>query len=189
MRSIQRYPRYVQRASHRPPNQASSRAKDIDRHFSWDYMGSSEFEFGTLARTMNNFMHDWMKKGKVWAPKKLKMTSEKGEHVFWYVGPIQHESTCLALLEDQLREGKWDLHERTDLKAACNLIDMAYPSRIDSWLAIPTEISRGYGSKEKWVKLDCKDRPFAFFLKKEAAKAFLKGLDERQHRWEEETRS
>ena len=183
MRSIQRYPRYVQRATHRTPDHAPSKAKDIDRHFSWDYMGSAEFEFGTLARTMNSFMHDWMEAEKVWGPKEMKTSLV--EQSFWYVGPPKHEAAFMALVEDQLTDKEWDLHERSELRDACGL--SKYTCRVDSWLAIPTEISRSYTNKTKWANIKCEDRPFAFFLKEEAAKAFLKGLDERQHRWEEES--
>lgn len=187
-----KYPVYVQRATHRkrPPGDTS---KDFDRFFNWDYMGSAEFEFGTLARTMNNLMHDWMKEGKVWVPKKLKILVPdtngvhltKFQYTFWFVGPDKHETTAKQLIHDQLTDKKWMLHERSGITKESEKKDW---DRTDSWFAIPAEISRGFvGHSQKWAHIDCKDRPFTFFTEKDAAKACLKGLDERQHRWEEES--
>src|SRR5512136_2832932 len=91
----------------------------IDRYFSFSYMGSSEFEWGTLPAALK-FMREDVKKWGKKPPYKLQV----GEHTAWYVGPAEGLECARELFTWQLgetarsRSDNWYLQERTEIRDA-----------------------------------------------------------------------
>lgn len=59
--------------------------KGVDRHFSMDYMGAAEFEWGALPSTLRE-----LRGMKLPAPVEIKATRDSVPVTAWYVGPESH---------------------------------------------------------------------------------------------------
>lgn len=134
----------------------------VDRFFGFSYMGSAEFEWGSLPSALS-FMREDVKK---W-DKKLPIKVQVREHVAWYVGPPEGLDQAQRLFGWQLDKKKrydtkdWYLQERTEIHDAY-FPNKEWPSRTIGWWAI-----------------DAAPCPWAFFMKKEHAEQWLKCLEEK----------
>jgi len=99
----------VQRLQERQDN--SSEKKGIDKYFSMDYMGSSEFEWGALPKSLKEIRNrlDHI----------LVEQITCGKHTCFFVGTKKQISTAKELFTDQIGEMKIHLKEST-------YIDYAY---------------------------------------------------------------
>lgn len=86
-------PYLVQRVLHR--DHTNTEAKSVDRNFSFDYMGSSEFEWGALPSALR-LMRDT---GDYSEPKEIKAFG----HTVWYVGSDTTFLDADALFADQIQ--------------------------------------------------------------------------------------
>ncbi len=90
-------------------------AKGVDQHFRMDYMGSAEFEGGTLLRALNVLRQDKTVTG----PVEITTTREGTPVSAWFVGPADQLPTARKVFEMAMRgeDAEWDLRlkERTDL--------------------------------------------------------------------------
>lgn len=84
--------------------------KGVDKHFDFDYMGSSEFEFGALPKALKAMR---AAKDATWSPTKIKHDG----HVVWYVGPESLCQVARELFVGQLEDPyKARLKERTSIQ-------------------------------------------------------------------------
>ena len=126
----------------------------VDRYFSFEYMGSAEFEFGALGVALKE-MRSQIKEN--WKPSLCKIEDKR----VWYVGPDEHKQVAIDFFVDQLKP---------------------YGQR-KARLQEPSRIFENYDTSEKtsWaqnVGWWCIDRGLVFvlFQKKEQAVNWLKGL-------------
>lgn len=104
--------------------------KGIDGAFIFDYMGSSEFEWGTLPHSLR-----LMRAADAgWEPEKLKAGG-------WYVGPSERLPIAEELVADQRGPMTWRLKERTLLSEGFNAGPRGL--RMDGWWAVETTHERG----------------------------------------------
>lgn len=144
-----REPYLIQRVMVGPSNR-----KGIDGFFGFDYMGSSEFEWGAIPKTlrlMRENISDYLTE-----PKRIKSNG----HTAWYVGPDDEEILQYAdrFFRDQLLP--WEQHEirfmeRTNLHEAYNG---------------PT-----HHTPEGWWAID-QERPWLLFMKKDHAREWIKRM-------------
>lgn len=133
----------------------------VDRYFGFNYMGSSEFEWGSLPSALRFMREDVAK----W-DKHLPVEMRVREHVAWYVGPPEGLDQAQKLFGWQLDEKKrydtkdWYLKERTEIHDAY-FPRKEWPCRTVGWWAI-----------------DASPCPWVFFMKKEHAEQWLKCLRE-----------
>jgi hypothetical protein len=171
-------PRLVQRLVRKPKSlEGSQETSGIDAFFRCDYMGSAEFEFGALPKTVHA-MREHMKTVTDDAqPVPLVFAGADGSVVqFWYVGPKEHAAyaTMFAMHEAGVPVSNYrsNPQEGTYIKRSLEAKDVA-------------EGQRGCGCMDGWICLradhhrdDIEGRPtcWALFLHKDGAEAFLRGL-------------
>lgn len=142
------FPYLVQRVI---PLEEKRDGKAVDQYFSFDYMGSAEFEFGALGDALK-YMRAVKKED--WKPEKLK--SEKGE-VCWYVGPEELKFHAKEFFEKELNRAHLSnplrLKERTQIEDAYGRTE--WDSRAKAWWSIVPK------------------QPFIFFMYKKDAERWL----------------
>jgi hypothetical protein len=118
-----------------------------------DYMGSAEFEFGTLRHTFGLLAQASLTTSTYWW----------GRFQFWIVGTSRGTSHAHDLINDQFSTRKWRLKERTYLPEIY-LEQSDYHARINAWM----------GCVEKHYRQD-QDRDwclFGIFTSEQAAQDF-----------------
>lgn len=132
--------------------------KGVDRYFSFDYMGSAEFEFGALPSALKSMRaHPTLPE---WKPTELTHKS----HCLWFLGPKDLEPVALELFKSRFHDRyESDLKERTYIFESLtgkdrNGEDRQYLVNIVGWWCIDTDLG------------------FALFKDKDHAKWFLTGL-------------
>lgn len=105
-------PHLIQRMTH---NDYPANRKGVDVFFSLDYMGSSEFEFGSIPNSLK-IMREWFKEGKLHGPVEIHATKGDQPITAWYLGPEEYRDAveyffqkCLA---DQDGHLEFSLQER-----------------------------------------------------------------------------
>lgn len=147
----------VQRIEERKVSEGSNQKPGVDAYFSFDYMGSAEFESGALSK---NLRHTRSYLAYITEPREIRV----GEHSVWYVGRREQLDLAKAFFEAELGKGL-RLKERT-------LIDEAYakspkwPVRTIGWWHIASNPERKSQAEAGW----------AFFKEEEQAKKWLAGL-------------
>lgn len=144
------FPYLVQRVIFRKNSPNS--AKGVDKYFGFDYMGSSEFEWGALPKALEEMRAAHPAK---WKPKKIQVKDK----IVWYVGSEESFPCAEALFKDQLGGQKCRLKEITGIAASLS----------------PKEPRPFYSGYDGWWAIDAQP-PWAFFIKKEHAKMWLEGL-------------
>lgn len=131
--------------------------KGIDGYFSFDYMGSSEFEWGALPKALSSMREH----AGVYPDKPVRIKDEKGR-VIWYVGPEDTLEMARELFIDQSYGTRgWILKERTNMS-------YAYDSR--------SGVS-GHLIPVGWWAID-QDWPWLLFVKKEHAGEWISRMKE-----------
>lgn len=172
-------PRLVQRLSRKVKSlEGSPETSGIDAFFRCDYMGSAEFEFGALPKTVRAMREHMRAVPDDARPVPLAFAGADGSSTvkLWYVGPKEHAAyaTAFAMYEAGVPVSNYrsNLKEGTHIKHSLEMKDRP-------------EGDRGYGYMDGWVCLrpdhhhdDSKGRPtcWALFLHKDCAEAFLCGL-------------
>lgn len=158
------FPYLVQRVDEREHHHESH--KGVDRFFSFDYMGSSEFEFGALGKALKEMRSDISK----WEPKQIKV----GKHVAWYVGDPRMLVNATEFFTDQLSgmvARKIDTKERTHIRRTYHAVQLR-PKNVSydvhsGWWALDPALNDSYPLQFS---------PWILFKKKEHAEQWLKGL-------------
>jgi len=130
--------------------------KGVDKYFHFDYMGSSEFEWGVLPKALKEMRAALTDE---WKPKKIQVKDK----VVWYVGAEESFLCAEALFLDQLGSRRCRLKEITGIADSIS----------------PKEPPAAYSGYDGWWALDG-EPPWAFFIKKEYAQEWLKGLREKR---------
>ena len=140
--------------------------KGVDLHFSMDYMGSSEFEYGALPNSLKE-MRRMVVDGKLLGPVQIKGNLPDGTSVAcWYLGTQEYLEVAEFLFQKALKDAEHELRlkERTGILHTYTAKDPEHHSFVGWWC------------------VDFGDRPrpnkgtWAIFHKKEDAKNWLKGL-------------
>lgn len=127
-------------------------SKGVDRYFSFDYMGSSEFEFGALPRAL--------KAMRSMAGSPAIKRIEVDDHVAWFVGREEDLGVAREFFLNQLGPVR-DRHRFQENPR----IARAYG--VDRrWSTEPYDVTG-------WWALDTCE-PFALFMRKSDAKVWLK---------------
>jgi len=145
-------PDLIQRIKRR--NYTSESQKGFDRIFELDYMGSAEFEFGTIPQALKAMRAN---KDKEW----IIRTIQTGPSVCYFVGAPGMMNIAIQVFEDELKERadrKLRHKERTGIYESYNPSKQNEYSRYDAWWA-----------------LDC-EMPFFLFKDKKHAKEFMEVL-------------
>jgi hypothetical protein len=150
-------PYLIQRVIRRREPRESS--KGIDKEFSFDYMGSSEFEFGTLPDALKRLRaHKGRKK---WIVTEVNCVVENQQYTAWLVGGRGDSRITREILVDQISlERKYHFKESTMLHLAyCKEWQVGGSpgeTPVNGWWAVGADI------------------PFAFFMEKADAELWLK---------------
>lgn len=164
---------YVQRIT-RFDKKSRVRWSGVDQHFTFAYMGNSDFEFGSLPRTIKMMQAD---RGVAlgiapWAPHELVLAVGNKIYHFWYVGPLGHGPLrALNFIRDQLEATKKiPTAEPTRMRQAVDKPgSMGAPI---GWLMLPeAAVTAATGEVPEGGF-----RPYALFLEQDAAVAWLKAL-------------
>ncbi len=135
---------------------SQGKGKGVDAHFTMDYMGSAEFEFGALPASLK-IIREYIKDD--WEPMKIKV----GEHVAWFVGLKELYNPAKLFFAEQLGVVPEGQVKRHRLKELTNLMK-SYES------------NKYYEDIVGWWAIDAYPCPWAIFKKKDYAKLWLKGL-------------
>ena len=149
LQRLKAQPTLVQRIARFTP-QPDAHRTGIDAYFGFDYMGASEFEWGTLPAALKLMRADPTLPQ--WAPRELHAPP------LWFVGPLGAVPHAQAFIVDQVGEQTWRLHERSYLVESLN-------PRTSAW-------TRMIG----WWALDAAPGPWTLFTTKAAAQAWLRAL-------------
>lgn len=148
-------PTLVQRVKFR--KEPSEHQKGIDRLFEFDYMGSSEFEWGALPATLRAM--------RACEPRKWNIeTITVGKHVAFYVGAPDSLAVAKLLFEDQLKPRE----KRSRTKEATRISETYIDPPASDKFAIRDKL-------DGWWVIDGSP-PFALFKDKKHAEAFLGAL-------------
>ena len=114
---IPNYPWLVQRVrslrGSKNPFGGASAGKLLDDLFDWDYMGSAEFEFGSLSKARVILTNDLKAAG--WpAPVQIK----SGKHEGWFVGAKKHRDLAVSFFTEELASEYTGMKERSELKTS-----------------------------------------------------------------------
>lgn len=133
---------------------------DMNSRFKWDHMGSSEFEFGTLARSIK-------------AMRLLDETAglleteidEAGFH-FWYIGPETRRHEAVRLINEEMTGTRVRRLEATRM-----LVSFMGERDYDTWVAVWDRYPPGMTQCPDMAHI-----PFALFRSETAALSFAQGL-------------
>lgn len=130
----------------------------VDAYFSFDYMGASEFEFGTLPKALKKMK---AKRGS-FSIQRVKVELNGQFHTGWAVCRPEEFDEVVATFADQLgpRIFRKDTLERTEMDRAygLNSIWKDKPGEITGWWALDAAV------------------PWLLFVKKADARLWLKTL-------------
>lgn len=134
-------------------NSTPRQFEGVDRYFRFDYMGSSEFEFGSLPSALK-FMREDVG---LWPTKPVKISA--GKHNAWYVGPPECLEYVQQFFATQLnpKRSRGGLKERT-------LIEESYTNK---------EHLPMYEGVIGWWAIDAAPCPWIFFKEKNYAEKWL----------------
>jgi hypothetical protein len=126
----------------------------VDKDFAYDYMGSAEFEFGALGKSLKEMRVENSTEPYVIQSVKVE------DHVAWYLGPLSRLDMASKFFTSEIPKASLAINH--DLK------ERSY-------------IQETYSGKEyykKFIGWWCVDenRSFLLFLTEEHAKLFLKSL-------------
>lgn len=136
-----------------------STRKYVDRHFSFDYMGSAEFEFGQLSKAMTQMLVDFPQFFK--APKRI----DYANHICWFVGEEKGYKEASQFFKVQLYKDHamhWPIKEPS-------YIEFAYrTSNNEDWFSLGERIIG-------WWCVDIREEipPWAIFKYPEDAALWL----------------
>lgn len=148
----------IQRINRRVGDAFGSR-KGLDKHFSFDYMGSSEFEFGALPEASKRM------RVRVDRLKLLEISSpQEGVKRLWFLGEPEYLPQAVELLQDQLGPQKTHLKERTYLKDSLLPYRNKSASKFDAWWALDVMGEDHY------------EHPWLIFVQKADAEQWLADL-------------
>jgi hypothetical protein len=131
----------------------------VDCYFSFDYMGSSEFEFGALFKALKAMRAQDYKK---WAP--FMVVTSNG-HYLWYVGPEALKKVAADFFEAQMAGTGSPLKEATYMTEVLNDRPLSWldPNRYVGWWCIDQGLE------------------FCLFRDKDDAGKWLDGLNDNPH--------
>lgn len=136
-------PYLIQRVSRR--QHTNENGKGFDRIFSLDYMGSSEFEFGTIPRALKA-----MRAAKETVS--IRFISV-GKHTAYFVGTPEMLNVATQLFEDELKptysERKFRHKEGTYLYESYNPVKGKNYNLFDAWWAVDEGMSPFFLFKDK----------------------------------------
>lgn len=116
------------------PQENKRQMSGVDAFFSFDYMGSAEFEFGAMAQALKDMR---VVSDKLCEPKRIKIN---GEHTCWYVGLEEQYEEAKEFFVDQLgkeyNDRKWRLKERSEISLAYKTEERSYKTRASGWWAL-----------------------------------------------------
>jgi hypothetical protein len=140
-------------------NKIAEHKKSVDRHFGFEYMGSAEFEFGQLPKTLKKMIAEFPKFFKV--PKPIKSS----KHVCYFVGEEKGYEEASLFFEAQLKS------DRTYPLKESSFIDFAYKTaKNKDWWELG---ERTIG----WWCVDLGETPpWVIFKHKENAELWLKEI-------------
>jgi len=153
--------------------------ENLDKSFNWDYMGSSEFEWGTLPRSIKAMrLFDKLSDGLV--VKKIK----RGDKVLWFMGPKDRLIDAEQVFVEELRpRGQRPRRkEATGMAGAYGLKDSRGKVEYDYsgsnvWIAVSDRFPQSDAFVEPRL---ASATPFVIATKKEAVKTFLELLRARK---------
>lgn len=133
----------------------SETQRGIDRFFQFDYMGSSEFEWGALPQAAKAMRANV---GKEWKAEPL----EARGHKCWYVGAPTTKKMAEMVFAEQLQEDRSERHYTKEWTCIYETyVETANSSTFDAWWALDAE------------------PPFVLFRRAEDAKLWLRCLREK----------
>lgn len=143
-------PYLIQRISSRRDPADRPDKKGVDSQFSFDYMGSAEFEFGCLFKALKRMRET--------ADNRQQLLSfEIGSHKFWYVGLVDEFKVAEKIFEDQLSKSpKMRFKEFTGISSSVDGSEK-YCRSIGWWAVDETSMMV----------------PWAVFIKREDADAWV----------------
>lgn len=147
---VRELPYLIQRVILREEPKTSS--KGIDSGFSFDYMGSSEFECGALFHTLKAMRANKRKDMKI-----SKIDLPEGR-CFYYLGLDAEKDVAKLIMEDQLGPRSMRLKEGTRIQDSYGVKGSRGGRFFDGWWPVDNEYT-GY--------------TFVMFRTEEAAKAWL----------------
>jgi len=149
------FPNLVQRVDVR--HHTDGKRKGVDKFFHFDYMGSSEFEWGSLPKALKEMRS---KLDATWQPTKI----EFGERVVWFIGDPSLVPSVVEFFLDQIQEFK---DRQIRLKERSHIYESFDPNeKFDSF------------KNDGWWAIDAKP-PWVAFKKKDHAETWLKCLVEK----------
>jgi hypothetical protein len=183
---VKRLPYLIQRLRLR--RRGVSLVKGIDAVFEFDYMGSSEFEWGSLPRSLK-IMRDLRERDRTAIPPVEWKVEEIGVEVAltpssttditaFFVGRADDKEMATSFLRDQLGDNglgtrPGSTKERTEMREAFG-VEGSSTSSVDGWWAVDAG----------WEAMHSKDTPlelfpvlpFVIFRKREHAELWLKEM-------------
>ncbi len=126
--------------------------KGVDKYFSFDYMGSSEFEYGALPEAL--------RRTRIGDCRELIKIESPGMYSCWYVGPGTLYEAAKTFFIDQLQDQKWFLKERAEVALSYGVGCVTETTRVTGWWALDSST------------------PWAIFKTKDEARLWLKGVKE-----------
>jgi hypothetical protein len=142
----------------------------LDDYFRWEYMGSSEFEGGTLPRSIAGMRLFDQKKGLQAAPLVV-----RGK-VVYFVGPAGRLDDAAQLVDEELGPRRVSRKEITRMKQT-----ILEPETYPDWMK-PTQlwVAVVKWPKEKIPRFSATECPFVIAATEEVQKKFLEGLRHRK---------
>lgn len=116
-------------------------SKGVDKSFSFDYMGSSEFEWGALPKALKEMRAAGFEK---LSPRKM-VCGENSEYVIWFIGPESVVEIAKRLIDEEMSSHvphtSPSLKERMSMKESYTRKDWAgrestYADRYIGWWCI-----------------------------------------------------
>jgi len=113
--------------------------KGLDQHFGFSYMGSAEFEFGALGKSLKAFracQDDIVVRKITFGANFVKGAPDVGQFTIWYVGrEVQKEEAAtffLGALNEDMKQ-RQRLKERSELADAYGIGRWVMDSRTTGW--------------------------------------------------------
>lgn len=151
------YPLLVQRLEELPQKRADEKIQ-IGTFFGFDYMGSSEFEWGVIPQSKKNLVARFQ--ATEWPePVKIKQDGL----VAWYVGLPENLEMAKVWFREELANSHTGMQEASLIRNAYGLETgfMAFETKVNGWWKLES-----YRQENSW----------GLFRTKDQARKFLKGL-------------
>jgi len=128
----------------------------VDKYFAFDYMGSSEFEWGQLPKALKELKD---------APAPQLLRIKSGKYTSWFVGKEKHLLEASDFFKDQLQgqlnQRQWRLKESSGISSAYEI----------------GEVISFYARSIAWWSVDMA-HPWIIFKFKKDARLWLKSMKE-----------